>query len=315
MTNNTQNQTVLSPANYGRAICYSGYRDGQNPALGIYPSYSEILEDLLLLKDDWQCLRVYDAGPHAHTLLEVIKREKLHFKVLLGMDIAAEESNPGCPWLQEYPDHELAANMRHNDAELQRVIRLATEYREHVMGISVGNEATVDWTDHKISTSRLLSFVRELKAQTDAPITFCENYVPWARGDLDALAHELDWIALHTYPLWESRPIYDALEYTKLNYHDVAHRFPDKPVIITEAGWSTNANGRGFPAEFANEQWQAEYCKQLLNWSQEQGILTFLFEAFDESWKGSDDPAEPEKHWGIYRLNRQPKPVLDTLFS
>jgi exo-beta-1,3-glucanase (GH17 family) len=32
-----------------------------------------------------------------------------------------------------------------------------------------------------------------------------------------------------------------------------------------------------------------------------------VFEAFDENWKGSPDPEEPEKHWGLYGVNRQPK--------
>jgi len=35
----------------------------------------------------------------------------------------------------------------------------------------------------------------------------------------------------------------------------------------------------------------------------------FFFEAFDEPWKGSKDPDEPEKHWGIYYENRTPKKV------
>ena len=42
----------------------------------------------------------------------------------------------------------------------------------------------------------------------------------------------------------------------------------------------------------------------------EQQVLVYLFEAFDENWKGSDHPLEPEKHWGIYRADRQPKLVL-----
>ena len=32
---------------HGQAICYSGYRDGQDPRQGIYPSYEQIKEDLL----------------------------------------------------------------------------------------------------------------------------------------------------------------------------------------------------------------------------------------------------------------------------
>ncbi|MGB2426708.1 MAG: glycosyl hydrolase [Alteromonas sp.] len=296
-----------------RAICYSGYRSDHNPGLGIFPSYTEILEDLNILAGDWRYLRLYDAGPHAHTVLEVIEREKLPFKVMLGMDLAAEVSNPKCPWNAHYPDHILADNRRHNDIELQRVVRLANEYADHVLAISIGNEASVEWTDHKVPTDRLMHFAVQLKGQTQAPVTFCENYAPWASGQLDELAKYVDFLSLHSYPLWESQSIEHALHFTQQNYYAVADRFTDKPVVITEAGWTTNANGHGFPAHFASERWQVEYCSQLLNWCDKDGVLCFLFEAFDEAWKGSDDPAEPEKHWGIYRLNRQSKPVVEHL--
>ena len=32
---------------FGNAICYSGYREGQSPVDQIYPSYEEVLEDLI----------------------------------------------------------------------------------------------------------------------------------------------------------------------------------------------------------------------------------------------------------------------------
>ena len=35
-----------------------------------------------------------------------------------------------------------------------------------------------------------------------------------------------------------------------------------------------------------------------------------MFEAFDEPWKGSPDPLEPEKHWGLFDVNRTPKLVM-----
>jgi hypothetical protein len=47
-----------------------------------------------------------------------------------------------------------------------------------------------------------------------------------------------------------------------------------------------------------------------MDWTDEAGILCFVFEAFDEPWKGSPDPMEPEKHWGLYTVDRQPKKVM-----
>ncbi|MFT7429758.1 MAG: exo-beta-1,3-glucanase (GH17 family), partial [Colwellia sp.] len=145
------------------------------------------------------------------------------------------------------------------------------------------------------------------------PVTFCENYVPWTYK-LEPLVAELDFISIHTYPAWEYRTMEDALEYTKQNYYSVAHHYPDKPVIITEAGWTTASNGRGIEPWNANEVLQAEYYQQLLAWTTEEKILTFVFEAFDEPWKGSPDKLEPEKHWGLFKVDRTPKLVMKNIY-
>ena len=76
----------------GKAICYSGFREGQNPG-GVYPSYDEIKEDLLMLHNHWKYLRLYDCDKHSEIVLEVIQKEKLNFKVMLGAYIVAEVNN------------------------------------------------------------------------------------------------------------------------------------------------------------------------------------------------------------------------------
>jgi exo-beta-1,3-glucanase (GH17 family) len=81
----------------GRAICYSGFRQGQQPG-GVVPSYDEIKEDLLLLEQHWKYIRLYDCHVHAERVLKVIEQEKLSMKVMLGAYIAAEMNNAGCPW-------------------------------------------------------------------------------------------------------------------------------------------------------------------------------------------------------------------------
>ena len=48
-------------------------------------------------------------------------------------------------------------------------------------------------------------------------------------------------------------------------------------------------------------------------WAEKEQVLVYYFEAFDENWKGSDDPLEPEKHWGLYRADRTPKLALQAL--
>ena len=84
--------------------------------------------------------------------------------------------------------------------------------------------------------------------------------------------------------------------------------------MITEAGWTTNSNGRGIEPWNASEEFQAIYYRELVEWTDEAGILTFVFEAFDEPWKGSPHPLEPEKHWGLYTVDRKPKLVMQQCY-
>jgi len=299
---------------HGNAICYSGYRQDQDPGTGVYPSFDEVREDLLILAKNWRYLRLYDCSRHAEVVLDVIQSEALHFKVMLGVDIAAEMSNPHCPWGADFSDEALDKNRKYNNEEIDRAIVLSNRYSDIVFSVSIGNEASVEWTDHMVPVDRLIAHVHRLKSAISQPITFCENYDPWTYK-LEPLAAELDFISVHTYPAWEYRNMDDALEYTMHNYHSVVNHYPDKPVVITEAGWTTASNGRGIEPGNASEELQATYYEQLLEWTTKEKILTFVFEAFDEPWKGSPDPLEPEKHWGLFHLDRTPKLVMQDLYA
>ncbi|NNF70160.1 MAG: glycosyl hydrolase [Acidimicrobiia bacterium] len=294
---------------FANAICYSGYRENQSPADHTYPSYEQVCEDLRILEHQWTYLRVYDCTRHAELVLKAIRNEGLDFRVMLGANMRAEVSNPGCPWGADFSEDQLAENRKENSDEIDRMIQMAIDYRDEVCAVSVGNEATVEWTDHMVPVDRLIDFVRRIRRRVDVPITFCENYVPWV-GKLEPLAMELDFLSVHTYPVWEYRNIDSAMDYSIQNYRHVADHYPETPVIITEAGWTTNSNGRGIDPWNAAEEFQAVYCSQLLEWSRAEGVLTFLFEAFDEPWKGSPDPMEPEKHWGLFTVDRQPKQMM-----
>ena len=297
----------LSP---GRAICYSGFREGQQPG-GISPSYEEVKEDLILLQEHWKYLRLYDCDEHAETVLLVIEQEKLPFQVMLGVYIVAELNNFGCPWGGGvYTEEELDQNRIQNLNQVNKLIGLANQYPTIICTLSAGNEACVDWTDHYVSVSSVISYVKRIKASAKQPVTFCENYVPWL-SKLKPLVDEVDFISIHTYPVWEYKNIHEALNYTKENYFSVAKMYPGKPVVITEAGWATNSNGRGIDAHHVSEENQKIYFNDLVNWTDSEGILTFVFEAFDESWKGSHEPLEPEKHWGLYKIDRTPKLVME----
>jgi len=297
----------------GKAICYSGFREGQRPG-GIVPSYQEIKEDLLMLQHHWQYLRLYDCDPHAEIVLEVIQKEGLNFKIMLGAYIVAEANNYGCPWGGTYDEEQLEKNKLVNLKQIEKLIDLANKYPEIICCLSAGNEACVDWTDHYVPVQNVIEYVRMIKKGARQPVTFCENYLPWL-DKLKDLVEEVDFISIHTYPVWEYKRIHEAMEYTKQNYYAVADTYPNKPVVITEAGWTTYSNGKGICPSNVNEEFQRIYYNDLVDWSEQANILTFVFEAFDESWKGSNEALEPEKHWGLFTVNRKPKKVMQELLG
>ncbi len=295
----------------GRAVCYSGFRHGQVPG-GEYPTYEQVKEDLLILEPLYNYLRIYDCDPHALTVLDVIQKEKLGFKIMLGAYIEAEMNNFNCPWDGGvHSEEQLALNAELNQKKINRIIELANTYSDIIFSLSVGNEACVGWTDHYVHENKVIEYAKQVKAEASQPVTFCENYEPW-HFKLEKLAHELDFISIHTYPVWEYKHIDEALQYTMENYYSVADKYPEKAGVITEAGWATNSNGRGIDPDNVNELYQKIYFEKLMAWVEKEGILTFFFEAFDEPWKGSPEPLEPEKHWGLFKVDRTPKLVMQT---
>ncbi len=297
-----------------KAVCYSGFRAGQHPDRGegaINPSREEILEDLRILTDveGFELIRLYDSGENSATVLELINEHKMKLKVMLGIWLNAELSNhETCAWLTEpIPEATLAANKLINAAEIEKGIALANKYKKIVIAVNVGNETLVDWNDHRVDVDTLISYVQQVKKSIRQPVTVAENYEWWAAHG-KKLAAELDFIAIHIYPVWEERDIDDGITYSIQNVQKVRDSLPDSRIVISEAGWATTASEFG---ERASEEKQKQYYDWLMDWSKQMNITTFFFEVFDEPWKGDpNDPYGAEKHWGLYFVDRTPKLVL-----
>ncbi|MBN2605364.1 MAG: glycosyl hydrolase [Bacilli bacterium] len=294
---------------YGKAICYSGYRMGQSPHLNKYPSYQEIKEDLLLLADDWDYIRLYDPSCHAKTVLQVIKDLKLPLKVMLGVDLLGEISNPDCSWGGEYSDVEIQNNIKTNEHNIDVAIFLANQFPDIIVAVSAGNEAVPEWNENLVSPERVLELVRKLKNNVSQMVTYCDNCAYW-HTILTDVAAEVDLISVHSYPAWAGYSINEALNVTIEDYTRVKTLYPNKQVLITEAGWPTKSGGKGIKAEYVSEEIQERYFNELHDWSKKNQVPVFFFEAFDEPWKGGKNPEEPEKNWGVFKEDRTPKKVL-----
>jgi exo-beta-1,3-glucanase (GH17 family) len=300
------------------AVAYSGYRAGQHPDRGdgpSNPSDEEILEDLRILTRDFNfgLIRLYDSRENSKTVLRLIKEHNLPLNVMLGIWLSAEISNHrGCPWLHEpIPKEVLAQNKKDNLLEIERGIELANEYPKIVIAVNVGNEALVSWTDHLVDIDRVISYVKKVKADIRQPVTVAENFAWWAeRGK--PLARRLDFITVHSYPIWAEKDIDEALAFTASNIDAVRHALPGVEIIIGEVGWATTASEFG---ERASEENQLRYFKEVTEWAAELGVTTFWFEAFDEDWKGDpNNPNGAEKHFGLFTIDRKPKLVMEELY-
>lgn len=296
------------------AVAYSGYREGQHPDRGdgeVLPSREETLEDLRLLARDgnFPLIRVYDAGAQTRQVLEVLRDEQLPIKVMLGAWLAAELSNhEDCAWLSApIPDETLAANALANAAQVESAIALVHEFPEQIVAVNVGNEALVTWNDHLVSIDAMVGYLTQVREAVDVPVTTADNYVAWT-VHADALTPVVDLAMVHTYPQWEGHDLDTAMPYTLENLQAVRTALPDTPLVVGEAGWASHASEFG---ERASEAKQHAYVDALTGWARDANVTTFVFEAFDEPWKG--DPGNPdgaEKHWGLFTVDRKPKAIL-----
>lgn len=306
-------------AGLSRAVCYSGFRSGQHPDRGngaVNPTDAEVLEDLQIISKDslFNLIRLYDCGENSQAVLKIIKENGLNIKVMLGIWLKAELSaHETCEWLKEpIPQAELNENKKKNVLEIEEGIRLAKQYPGIIVAVNVGNEALVDWNDHKVDADTIISYVKSVQNQIEQPVTVADNYEWWAAKG-KKLADAVDFVSIHVYPVWEGKDIDEGMSYTIENVQKVRKALPKSKIVITEAGWATVASEFG---ERASEEKQLIYYREMMKWAADMNITTFFFEAFDEDWKGdTDNPLGAEKHWGLFTVDRKPKMVMKRLLS
>jgi exo-beta-1,3-glucanase (GH17 family) len=285
----------FAPASHD-AVCYGPHRDGQRPG-GSGPSTAQLHEDLGLMASRWRLVRTYGAADLGRELLAAIRAGGFDLKVLLGVWISPDEAT--------------------NRREAEAAIALAREYPDLVAAVCVGNETQVSWSPNPLPLATLLAWVREVRASVAQPVTAADDYQYWLQPDSALLAREVDFITMHAHPLWNGRQLDEAVPWLAAQVEAVRAAHPDRPVVIGETGWATSVADHGEQATLikgaAGEAEQAAFYAALREWVVAQGVTTFVFEAFDENWKGGDDPAEVEKHWGLYRADRTPKPAAARL--
>jgi len=288
----------------GEAVSYGCYRNGQAPGMK-GPSVAEIEEDLQIILCHWNLIRLYGSDADSERILKVIRKKQLPVKVMLGVWLENETGRP--------------ERKNENNKQAFKGLILANEYPDIIAAISVGNETQANWSAHRMDQQDLIKYIRLVRKNTTIPVTTADDYSFWITSESKQVADETDFIVTHLYSMWNGITLENAIEWMdRIYFQEVRAMHPDKETVIGEVGWATNLNARktgpGEQASLikgtADLAAQEYYLTHLHNWITKTRVPTFLFEAFDEPWKGggeNSDPEEVEKHWGVFYENRKPK--------
>ena len=287
----------------GNAVAYGCYRRGQHPGQK-GPSKEEIIQDLNIIIKHWNLIRVYNADDDTENILEVIRENTFPVKMMLGVWLAKETDDPG--------------QKERNIENVLRAIRLANAYDDIIIAINVGNETQVDWSWHKMQMENLLRYIRAVRENVSLPVTTADDYNFWNKEHSNQVAAELDFIATHIHPVWNGKTLQNAIQWQDSTLKDLQTRHAHYNIILAETGWPTkydvSKNGPGEQGSLVRGEIsikaQERYLVDLNNWISHNKITTFLFEAFDEPWKGGGNASgtdDIEKNWGVFYEDRTPK--------
>lgn len=292
----------------GNGVSYGPQRDGQYPGRPPYPSTKEIREDAHIMAQHWKLVRMYGSEGAAEELANIIREDKLPMRLMVGAWITPE----GDPNSAEF-----ARARASNELQVDVATRLANDYPDVVLAVSIGNETQVFWSSHRIPPELLIKYIRRARAQTQAPVTTADDFNFWNKPESKAVAAEVDFIVTHVYAMWAGQPLDRGLPFTEEKYNEVKAMHADHVIVLGEAGWATMKHAGGEQAKLikgpAGESEQATFYREYLPWVTKNRITNFYFEAFDEKWKGGDHPDEVEKHWGLYNSDRTPKAAIREL--
>ncbi|MBV9990399.1 MAG: glycosyltransferase [Alphaproteobacteria bacterium] len=193
------------------------------------------------------------------------------------------------------PDAEL------NEKEIELGIATAKANRRTIDRVFVGNEAILF---NFVTPDQLSAYIRRVRAALPARIKIT-TAEPWSTWLLTPeLGKNVDVVAVHLLPYWEGTYVNNSLDFLQRAYGDVQQEFPDKPIIIGEAGWPSE--GRTKNAAEASRANEAYFIRGFVQLAMEQGYDYYIMEGYDQPQKVSNEGAVGA-YWGMFDANGNPK--------
>jgi exo-beta-1,3-glucanase (GH17 family)/cellulose synthase/poly-beta-1,6-N-acetylglucosamine synthase-like glycosyltransferase len=252
---------------------------------------------------------VFSLRDHDHTPPEQIDRDMAQLSLLTGrvrtytvangMDKVPEIARRygltvslGC-WI--------SSDLDQNDTELTLCIKTALANRRVIDRVFVGNEAILFGF---VTPDQLNGYIKRVRDALPSRIKIT-TAEPWSTWLLyPEIGQNVDVVSAHLLPYWEGMSAHDSLRFLERAYDDVQQEFPDKPVIIGEAGWPSEGRTKRFAEpSIANE---AYFMRAFVQLAMEKGYDYYLLEAYDQPWKGGNEGSVGAS-WGLYDAQGNPK--------
>ena len=173
--------------------------------------------------------------------------------------------------------------------------------------ISVGNETSL----LGVSTSRLASCIDKVREMVLAqgliiPVGSIDiANISWSQ----TIMGKIDFIGVNSYcGTWDNTAEEQMLSAMKQTYANSLSAFQSKLVLFTETGTPYSGNTYDVPGggkQTPSVQKAANYLCGFLEWTQQEHIPSFYFEAYDEPAKAIESGNQIERFFGIMDANSQ----------
>jgi len=250
-------------------ICFSIYKDDQDPAKNSQITEQQIRDRLAIIQPYAAWIRIFSCTC-GHEKIPRIAHE-MGFKTLVGA------------WLD--------ADLEANEEEIKGLIDLAS--KGFVDLAAVGNEVIYRGD---LPEDKLIGYLTRVKEQIPRiPVGYVDSY--YIFRDHPKVAAACDLVMANCYPYWESCALGQSIEYMREMYHTAIRAANGKKVIISETGWPSDGGHRGDAV--ASLENMAHYFVNTYRWAKEEAVDIFYFTSFDEHWKAQQE-GDCGAHWGLW---------------
>ncbi|HKY17471.1 MAG TPA: glycosyltransferase, partial [Rhizomicrobium sp.] len=195
----------------------------------------------------------------------------------------------------------ISPDLEQNEKSIDLAIKTALANRRTIDRVIVGNETQLEGY---VSADQLNDYILRVRAALPARIKIT-TAEPWSTWMLTPeIGKHVDVIFVHLLPYWENVDIRGSLRSIERFYNHVQGEFPDKQIVVGEAGWPSEGRTRGrAEASAANEGY---FLRAFVQFAMEKGWDYYLFEAYDQPWKNRGEGAVGA-YWGLFDASGNPK--------